>query len=185
MLWSAAKEWLKGRWVRKHFDAAFVSGARAAFYVETLGIPRHRVWRGYDVVENTHFAAGADSVRQEAPDHRRALNLPERYFLFVGRFAEEKNLVRLLDAYAAYRARAGDEAWRLVMVGSGPQEEELTERVASMDMAGVHWLGAKMVDELPAYYALASAFVLRSRAEISGSKVRVTCRRRRAASLVC
>ena len=167
----AVKEWLKGRWVRRHFDAAFVSGARAAFYVEALGIPRPRVWRGYDVVDNAHFADGARRACQAESDHRRQMNLPDRYFLYIGRFAKEKNLVGLLDAYAAYRVRIRDGAWDLVMVGNGPETQDLKARVDAGRIAGVHWPGAKMVDDLPAYYGLASAFILPSTREPWGLAV--------------
>ncbi len=165
------KEWLKRRWVSRHFDAAFVSGARAAFYAESLGIPRHRVWRGYDVVDNAHFANGAQRVRQNAAEHRRTMGLPERFFLFVGRFAEEKNLFRLLDAYAAYRSGARDRAWDLVMVGIGPQKQELKDRASAKHIEGLHWVGSKMADELPAYYGLAKAIILPSTRESWGLSI--------------
>jgi len=165
------KEWLKRRWVSKHFDAAFVSGARAAFYVESLGIPRQRVWRGYDVVDNAHFADGAERARQKATEHRQAMGLPERFFLFVGRFAEEKNLFRLLDAYAAYRSRARAGAWDLVMVGTGPLGQELKQRASALNLEGLLWAGSKMADELPVYYGLGTAIILPSTRESWGLSI--------------
>jgi 1,2-diacylglycerol 3-alpha-glucosyltransferase len=56
---SLVREWAKGWWVRRHYDAAFAAGERAAAYLQRMGMPRERIWTGYDVVDNEAFAAGA------------------------------------------------------------------------------------------------------------------------------
>ena len=106
---------------------------------------------------------GAATARSQADSLRNSLGLPERYFLFVGRFAPEKNLVRLLEAYAGYRQTAGQSAWGLVLVGSGPLEKELRAQVEKL--RDVVFAGFQQKDTLPAYFGLASCLVLPSISE--------------------
>jgi len=162
----AIREWLKGWWVRRHYDSAFVAGERAATYLTGMGFPRERIWTGYDVVDNHAIASGADSARADASELRTRLGLPERFFLFVGRFAEEKNLPRLLEAYSGYRQAAGSQAWGLVMVGRGPQDDLLQRQAQGID--GVVFAGFQQSEQLPAYYGLASCLVLASVSETWG-----------------
>ena len=159
----ALREWAKGWWVRRHYDAAFAAGERTVEYLMRMGFPRERIWTGYDVVDNQAFATGAATARSQADSLRNSLGLPERYFLFVGRFAPEKNLVRLLEAYAGYRQTAGQSAWGLVLVGSGPLEKELRAQVEKL--RDVVFAGFQQKDTLPAYFGLASCLVLPSISE--------------------
>jgi 1,2-diacylglycerol 3-alpha-glucosyltransferase len=159
----ALREWAKGWWVRRHYDAAFAAGTRTVEYLMRMDFPRERIWTGYDVVDNQAFAAGAAMARAAAGALRNRLGLPERYFLFVGRFAPEKNLARLLDAYAGYRQTTGQSAWGLVLVGSGPQEMEL--RARAKELSGVVFAGFQQKDTLLPYFGLASCLVLPSISE--------------------
>ena len=162
----ALREWAKGWWVRRHYDAAFAAGDRTVEYLTRMDFPRERIWTGYDVVDNQVFADGAAAARSQADSLRRRLGLPERYFLFVGRFAPEKNLPRLLEAYARYRTAAGHRAWGLVLVGAGPLETEL--RVRAQELRDVVFAGFQQGDAVSAYYGLASCLVLPSISETWG-----------------
>ena len=75
---------------------------------------------------------------------RVRLGVPERYFLFVGRFATEKNLLSLLEAYAKYRTAVGRRAWGLVLVGSGPLETKL--RAQAQELCGVVFARFQQMD---------------------------------------
>jgi glycosyltransferase involved in cell wall biosynthesis len=156
------KEFIKKIWINKYYDAAFVGGASAASYLQNMGFPRERIWRGYNVVDNAFFESRADAIRDNSQDIRQQLGLPDRFFLYVGRFSEEKNLMRLLAAYRRYLSDAGSEAWGLVMAGSGPQEEDLRATALSLGLKDICWPGFVQIDDLPKYYALASGFILPS-----------------------
>jgi glycosyltransferase involved in cell wall biosynthesis len=165
------KEMIKRTWVKRHFDAAFVSGATAAAYVESLGIVPHRIWRGYDVVDNDHFARGAAAARAEdvvaggvGGGLRARLGLPATYLLYVGRFAPEKNLARLLAAFELAVKRDPARELHLVLVGGGPDENALRSQAAALE-GRVHFVGFKQADELPAYYGLGAALLLPSLSE--------------------
>mgnify|MGYP003386218766 CR=1 FL=1 len=160
---TAIKESIKGWWVRRHYDAAFAAGEQTASYLVRLGVPREWIWTGYDVVDNQAFEAGATAARSQGDALRDRLGLPERYFLFVGRFAPEKNVLRLLEAYATYRKAAGQAGWGLVLVGGGPQEPML--RARAQELRDVVFTGFQQKDALLAYYGLASCLVLPSVSE--------------------
>ncbi len=159
------KEQLKGIWVRRYFDAAFVGGERHVEYLSSLGFLRARIWRGYDVVDHAYFSREAARVREAAPAWRAKLGLPDRYFLYVGRFSAEKNLESLLHAFRFYRELAPGAPWALVMVGSGPLEARLKKMVHGRLRAEVIWPGFLQAEQLPTYYALASCLILPSRSE--------------------
>ncbi|HZZ86329.1 MAG TPA: glycosyltransferase [Anaeromyxobacteraceae bacterium] len=158
------KELVK-RWIVAQCDSALVAGRSHAAYLQKLGMPKERIALGYDVVDNDHFARGAEQARTDVGARGR-LGLPERYFLASARFVEKKNLAGLLHAYAHYRHLSGGEAWDLVLLGDGPLRRQLGTLQAELGVAAsVRFAGFKQYPELPAYYGLASAFVLASTSE--------------------
>jgi 1,2-diacylglycerol 3-alpha-glucosyltransferase len=152
------KESLKGRRVRR-FSAALVGGPRHRDYLRTLGMPCARIVLGYNAVDNDSLARAAEIARR-APEGRRWLPAAP-YFLAVNRFVPEKNLPRLIRAFAAYRAAQGkSDVWDLVLCGSGADGAAVDRAVAESGCAAaIHLPGFLQADELPRWYAFASAFV--------------------------
>jgi 1,2-diacylglycerol 3-alpha-glucosyltransferase len=154
-----AREAAKRRLVRL-FSSALVGGAPHREYACALGLPAPAVFAGYDAVDNAHFARGASQARASDQCLRQRFGLPACFFLASARFVARKNLLRLLDAYAEYRRRAGAGPWRLVLLGDGPLRAQLESRIARLDLTGAVILpGFRQYDELPAWYGLAGAFV--------------------------
>lgn len=160
------KESIKGRVVRL-CAAGLAGGTSHAAYLEQLGMPRARIFLGYDVVDNGYFAAKAGESRTQETEYRKRHGLPGKYFLASARFIEKKNLSRLIEAFARYRKLAGEsESWDLVLLGDGPLRSSLIDLCASLELdACVHLPGFKQYDELPAYFGLAGAFVHASTTE--------------------
>ncbi|MDH7974648.1 glycosyltransferase family 4 protein [Sphingomonas sp. AR_OL41] len=141
-------------------DAALVGGAPQRRYVEALGMAPDRVFIGYDAVDNDFFARGAAAARANAAAMRATLGLPERYFLASCRFIAKKNLTRLIDAFASYRATVTEDAWDLVLIGDGALRAELEAQAAARGIAdAVRFMGFRQYDDLPAFYGLAGGFV--------------------------
>jgi 1,2-diacylglycerol 3-alpha-glucosyltransferase len=164
--WDHPRRWwlesMKRLWIGRHIDAVMVGGRPHRAYIAELGVAERRIWDRYDVVDNDFFSGRADRLRAGAADRRREeVGLPNRYFLYVGRFAREKNLPILLKAYARYH-HAHPDGWGLVMVGDGPQREELFQIARSQELKDVVFPGFKQFDELPLYYAFAGSFILPS-----------------------
>ncbi|MFQ5568040.1 MAG: glycosyltransferase [Rhodothermales bacterium] len=142
------------------FDAALLAGTPHRAYFEKLGFPNDAVFLGYDVVDNAFFRERAADAREHPERYRHlpglASDLP--FFLTSSRFVPRKNLDGLLAAYHAYRAGTA-HPWRLVILGDGPERARLdallhTERIENVTLAGF-----RQLEELPAYYGLAGAFV--------------------------
>jgi 1,2-diacylglycerol 3-alpha-glucosyltransferase len=150
------------RWaIASYYDAAFAGGKAHRDYLMQLGMPEGRIWEPYDVIDNDYFAKTASAAHAHLEAWRARLRLPERYFLYVGRYAPEKNLTRLLEAYRLYRANH-PQGWSLVLVGDGPERGRLRHFVTNNRLEDVLLKPFAQIQELPAYYALAGCFVLPS-----------------------
>ena len=163
------KEIIKRRIVNL-YSAALVGGQRHVEYLVELGMPRERIFTGYDAVDNAYFARRALEIRDSEFETRKKYGLPENYFLASARFIEKKNLPRLIRAYAEYRRRSavsgGNAPWDLVLLGDGPLRETLETQLSTLNLhMHVQLPGFKQYDELPVYYALAKAFVHASTTE--------------------
>lgn len=157
-----AKEFVKRRIVGLA-SAALVGGRPQADYIAELGTPRENIFIGYNTVDNDYFASGADAARRDAEALRLKHNLPRRYFVACVRLIEKKNLRRLIEAFAAYRAGTNVEPWDLVIIGPGPLEGELSAQIFRAGLEGsAHLFGARPYASLPTYYGLASALILPS-----------------------
>jgi len=120
-----------------------VPGRAAREYVESLGVSPERIVIAPNAVDLSIFSVEADRGGHEGCT-----------FLYVGRLAPEKGLDVLLRAFR-------DVPGRLLLAGSGPQEEEL--RALADDR--VEFLGQVAREDLPALYAQADCLVLPSRSE--------------------
>lgn len=147
----------EGRWhqyltrfrYRKLFantDLFVVTGERSYQYALRLGrsVP---IRRGLYGVEFNKL--------KSAYDKRVQASWPKS-FLFVGRYAEVKNVDVLLEAYANYRTQVPDP-WPLKCCGTGPQAALLD------DVPGVEDRGFCQPSELVDIMAESGAFVLASR----------------------
>jgi glycosyltransferase involved in cell wall biosynthesis len=172
---------VKRRLVR-WFDSALVGGAPQRRYFAALGVPEEKIFEGYDAVDNDHFAARATEASARAELHAARLGLPRHYFLSLGRFIPKKNLPVLIQAFRQYLDSRPAKARDLVLVGAGEGESALrllcaelalpvydhgreaakNGRTTSTAPTGVHFFGARQLEDIPVFYALASAFVLPS-----------------------
>jgi|SRR5262245_11949174 len=169
------KETIKRRVVGL-YSAGLVGGEHHVEYLVELGMPRERIFTGYDAIDNDYFCRCTAEIRDSKLEIRNESGLPENYFLASARFIEKKNLTRLLRAYAEYRQKSeaghrnpdiGQAAqWDLVLLGDGPLKSDLCALISDLRLQKhVHLPGFKPYDELPVYYALANAFVHASTAE--------------------
>jgi 1,2-diacylglycerol 3-alpha-glucosyltransferase len=162
------KEAIKRR-IAGLYSAALVGGQRHVEYLAELGMPRERIFTGYDVVDNDYFGRRTAEIRNSKLEIQNKRGLPENYFLASARFIEKKNLSTLIEAYAEYRRRselAAKVPWDLVVLGDGPLRGTLNSQLLTLDLnEHVHLPGFEPYDELPVYYALAKAFVHASTTE--------------------
>jgi glycosyltransferase involved in cell wall biosynthesis len=101
------------------------------------------------------------------PRNKADFGLSDSAFLllYVGRLSGEKNLLILLDQFAL-ATRVAPEL-HLALIGKGPQEEELRQRVVELGLeACVHFRGVVPYDEVGDWLAAADAFVTASTSEV-------------------
>jgi 1,2-diacylglycerol 3-alpha-glucosyltransferase len=153
------------------FEAAFVGGTSSSLYIQSLRFPKQNIVLGYDVIDNEFFQNRNMVNNKNISQVREKWNLPEKYFLFVGRMIKEKNLMRLLKAYASYVDSAGSNPWDLVLCGDGPEEAELHNYVQESDESlrkHIRFCGVVKQPELIDYYSAASCLLLPSISESWG-----------------
>ena len=101
------------------------------------------------------------------PFDRSVLGLDSQnvVLVYVGRIGPEKNLEFLLRAFSgAYQAY--DHA-RLLLIGDGPERDNLQDRVTHMGLENkVIFTGMLSYDQVPGYLAMADAFVTASVTEV-------------------
>jgi glycosyltransferase involved in cell wall biosynthesis len=159
-------ETLKRRLLR-HAQAALVGGDPQAAYLEGLGMPAAAIFRGYNAVDNSHFAAGR-RWRRHGDAARRRLGLPPRYLLAVSRFTAKKNLVTLIEGFHQWRRQVppDQQAASLLILGDGPLRPELEARIVALGLQEQVLLpGACAYADLPSRYALAEGFIHASTVE--------------------
>jgi 1,2-diacylglycerol 3-alpha-glucosyltransferase len=150
-------EWMKTRFVRM-CSASVAAGISSREYLIHLGAPGGTVFTAPDAVDNAFYATRAQQARARANEVRSRLNLPCRYFLFVGRLVREKGIFELLDAYAGLedgeRSQVG-----LVIAGDGPLRTVMEELASAMRVGCVRFTGFAQREQLAELYALAEALV--------------------------
>lgn len=161
--WSEA---LKRRVVRLS-QAALVGGEPQATYLERLGLAPEAIFRGYNAVNNEHFAS-AERWRQQGAAARQRLGLPPRYLLAVSRFTAKKNLGGLIEGFALWCRDAPTEHnnLSLVILGDGPLRSDLEAQVVALGLQErVVLPGPCAYTDLPSRYGLAEAFIHASTVE--------------------
>lgn len=148
------------RLIHKNIDAAFIPAETHYSYYKNLGFSSERVIYGVDVVDNDFYHNRSEAVRMDSDLVRSKIGLPDRYFLFVGRFLPCKGIETLIDAYKEYRRNFEGIPWGLVLVGDGPHLNNIQKRVN--DCPGVVFAGAQFGDDLCVFYGLASILVVPS-----------------------
>ena len=110
------KDWinkLRYRRLISRMDVMFVTGERCWAFARFLGVPESRIRRGT-------YGVDAQGL---APLLARRAARPQgwpRSFVFMGRYAPEKGLDVLVEAYKGYRAAVSDP-WPLITCGRGDQ----------------------------------------------------------------
>ena len=169
---STIKEWMKSRLVGL-CSAGLVGGTPQADYLVKLGLPRTRVFVGYDVVDNNFFGVRVNELKEsKVIDEKSVWGCSKQYFFACARFGKKKNIPGLIRAYALYRklakqsSESSASAFDLVIAGEGEQRTEIERVISECGVKDhVQLVGAKGYQELPAYYAGAAVFIHASTTE--------------------
>jgi len=157
--------WVKRR-IYANVDAILIPAQSHIADYEFWGIDIDRMFFGIDVVDNDFFSNNSAIAKCSPESIRQKYALPEKYVLGVGRQIAMKNWGFLIRAFAAIDAEKRVE-WGLVLVGSGPEAENLKHLAASFDV-NVIFLPFQSQRALCDIYSLANCLVLPSFGETWG-----------------
>ena len=129
-------------------DLVVTAGERSAEYARRIGVDPTRLRSGYYGFDYCSFASRGACRPAPWP----------RQFLYVGRYAPEKDLRTLVRAYELYRKEVNDP-WGLTCRGTGPDAPLLSGAPGVIDG------GFAQPADLPEIFAAHGAFVLPSRFE--------------------
>ena len=151
-------EFLKDEFLHK-CDGFVVPGSVAREYLHAHKIEDDIIFTAPNAVDNRLFGAAAAEARGNETARREELNLPDRYFLFVGRLVRKKGVFELLSAYAKLNEQTRRQVG-LVFAGDGASRRELEEQAASISPGLIRFAGFAHREQLGTYYALAEMLIL-------------------------
>jgi len=142
------KEFIK-RFYLKFTDLVFCYGTLQVEYLESLGVPKHKI-----------------HIRRQATGNSKLKELykpgiKENSILYVGRLSKEKNLERLIMAVG--KMDIGN--WKLDIVGTGVEEDHLKKVVRENKFSNIVFHGGKSYTDVIEYYSRSKIFVLPSTSE--------------------
>ncbi|GEM_PF-162774 len=120
-------------------------------FIHHYGIAEERITTIHCAVDHDVFKP-ASQIQRRSVEQR--YGLPQKYFLYVGSIEPRKNLKTLLQAMLSFK---GDE--KLVVVGAAGWKNEDLRRLMASAGDRVQTLGYVPVEDLPALYSGARAFV--------------------------
>ena len=152
----ARRLWL--RWVYRHVDAALYVGQNNKDYFEAHGLGDDELYWVPHAVDTTRFAM-MNGAGRKATEWRYEIGIPSEasVIVFAGKLESKKAPDVLVEAFMGLER----SKTHLVMVGSGPLEENLRRRAG--DHPRIHFLGFQNQSEMPIVYRLGNVFVLPSR----------------------
>ncbi len=91
----------------------------------------------------------------------------DKVILYIGRVSREKNIIETINAMEYYMKDG--KPVKFLIVGSGPEMDELKDRVAELDLQQkIIFAGSKPWDTIGLYYQVGDVFVSASQSETQG-----------------
>jgi glycosyltransferase involved in cell wall biosynthesis len=161
---SRLERFLRPRALARSAGVIIASRTEAERVMQTYGLDASKIARVMNPVDDSLWFP---ERRQETRD---ALGVPQDALLVVwhGRIDfQQKGIDVLLDAWGAVRSRMADEQPYLVLIGSGPDDDTLRERLRAPDDTGITWIDEYIGDRSQMRRLLSSAdlYVFPSRGE--------------------
>jgi len=150
---------LRSFFIRKA-DAILVPGNLSKNYAVSMGANKSKVFIAPNSIDNQVFINLSSKYAKDKRYLKEELQLPKgTIILYVGQLIERKGVDYLLRAYDRLRREKNEV--KLVIVGSGPLKDRLSQLCRNDGIPDVHFVesGLELVD-LIKYYSIADIFVL-------------------------
>jgi len=139
----------------KQSDVNIVKSHELKNKIDSLGVDTNKTKVIHNGVDQKKF------IRQKMAAARKTLNLnsADKYCLFVGNFQIEKGLNYLVSAFKLIQ----DENVKLLVIGSGPLEADISQQVESLGLTDkIKFAGRVSHEMIPTYLSAANLLCLPS-----------------------
>jgi glycosyltransferase involved in cell wall biosynthesis len=155
--------------VLRQFSALLSIGDANQRYLETYGVPRERIFRVPNMVDEG-FWARREGRTQTRADMRARLGFTDDDFvvLYVGKLIERKRPADLVAAADRLRSMAASRRRVTIMLAGDGAQRQMLEREVTAKNLPVRLLGFVNIDTLPDYYCAADALAHPAEREVFG-----------------
>lgn len=152
------------RWVYSHVDYAIAVGKNNHDYYRWVGLKENQILFAPHAIDENRYLEKDNTSTIESKQLLEKLNIPKEHvvFLYSGKFEYRKNLQTLIKA----KILAKDLPCSLILVGNGPDEEEL--RQLSKEDTNIHFMDFVNQSKMPMIYRTSDVFILPSVSETWG-----------------
>jgi glycosyltransferase involved in cell wall biosynthesis len=143
-------------------SSALYIGDQNRRYFAHYGMPEERMWPARYCVDNAAWQRRAAELAPSRDEIRASFGIDDGapVVLFSGKLIEKKQPLRLIEAFAAVRAR---QRCHLLIAGDGPLRQNALALISRLGVRDVHLAGFLNQSELARAYAAADLFVLPSK----------------------
>ncbi len=149
------------------YDGYFNFGTRSKNYLIGLGGDPKKMLVNRNCVDNFNINRIYELTIPLKHSIKKSLKLPEKNFIFVGRLIDDKNLLRMLEAFMIAQRKINSD-WGIIILGDGEQKEELTDYISNHKISNISFHEGVAWDKVPYYLALGEVLVLPSYSETWG-----------------
>ncbi len=149
----------------KHFDAFLTPGEKTKHYLEYMKVDNSKIiTTGYSV-NNNFFIEQYQLYKNKRETLLNELKINRKQnFIFIGRFAPEKNILNLLNSFL--EVSKNNSEWGLILLGDGPLKNEINTFISNNDLQDKITLpGFIQQDEIVKYLIASNVFILPSLSE--------------------
>jgi len=146
-------QWIKNL-ITKQADGFWLPSPNYHAGYAFLGPTKILFFYGFNCIDNQRFKAGTSNP------------MNHKTIICVARLVPIKNIDALIKAWA--KIEASETGYKLVIIGTGPNYNNLTHLATALHLTSVEFLGTVPNDQLAAYYHKADAFILPSFSESWG-----------------
>jgi glycosyltransferase involved in cell wall biosynthesis len=143
--------------IQRYINAVHCNGILCKEFLMSLKYPEEKLFTGNMIADKHTFIASNLTQTQEISERIRTKhNLNQIIYIYVGRLVKMKGLTELIEGWGD--ASIHDAS--LLIIGDGPQKEDLEQLILRKQIKNVVMLGLINYDNLPDYYNSANCFVI-------------------------
>jgi glycosyltransferase involved in cell wall biosynthesis len=148
----------------KQFDGYFNFGTNSENYILSLGISKEKMLVRRNCVDNKALNKIYLKQLPNRNERQKALKLPSKNFIFVGRLIDFKNLFHFLEAFDFAKKESIND-WGVIILGDGEQKADLKKYVLEKNILNISFQKGVSWQQVPEYLALSNVLVLPSYSE--------------------